>query len=147
MTKPITNARALPIGAASRLAGVNIETIRYYERIGLLARPERTAGGNRVYDEAAVARLGFIRRCRELGFSIDEIRELLSMVDRRDYSCAEVHRLTVAHHRSIMGRVAALQRMAAVLDGMASQCDRGDLPDCPIIEALQDDRRPAGGRP
>ncbi len=132
----ITTTRAGGIGALSRAAGVKIETIRYYEKIGLLAPPPRTRGGNRQYDFAALQRLVFIRRCRALGFSIEEIRALLAMVDQRGVSCGQVHAMTLAHLDMVEQKMAALRQMRDSLRGMADQCSQGDVPDCPIVEAL-----------
>lgn len=134
----ITNARGLSIGRMSERSGVHVETIRYYERIGLIPAPDRTRGGNRVFGEAHLKRLYFIRQCRALGFGIDEIRTLLDMVDRQDFTCAEVHRLTVANLASVREKIAGLRRMERTLADMAARCDRGDVPDCPIIETLFD---------
>ena len=124
------------IGALSKRAEVNIETIRYYERIGVMPQPPRTAGGQRVYDSRHLKRLAFVRRSRELGFSLDEIRALLRLVDGGDYTCGEVHEMTLAHIADIRHKLADLRRMARVLKAMAAKCEGGDVPDCPILEAL-----------
>ncbi len=124
------------IGALSRLTGVHVETIRYYERIGLVAPPPRTAGGNRQYDEAARRRLAFIRRCRDLGFSLEEIRALLGMVDQPGASCGEVQAMTRAHLEAVRGRIRSLRLLEATLEEMEKSCGAGDLPECPIIETL-----------
>ncbi|MDH3920601.1 MAG: MerR family transcriptional regulator, partial [Rhodospirillales bacterium] len=87
----------LTIGALSKNTGCNIETIRYYERIGLLPAPPRSAGGHRLYGEVLLKRLTFIRRGRELGFTLDDIRGLLGLVDGGAYTCAEVKALTLDH--------------------------------------------------
>lgn len=134
----ITNARGYPIGAMSRETGVNIETIRYYERIELMPKPARTPGGNRQYTHDHLQRLSFIKRSRDLGFSIEEIRGLLMMVDRDDVTCREVHALTMEHLASVREKIARLRRLEITLSEMASQCARGDIPDCPIIETLFD---------
>ncbi|MBZ0163702.1 MAG: helix-turn-helix domain-containing protein [Notoacmeibacter sp.] len=132
----ITKPRGYAIGRVSAKTGVNVETIRYYERIGIMPKPDRTRGGNRVYDSDLLKRLHFIRRCRGLGFSIGEIRTLLAMVDRRDLSCNEVHRMTVGHLSAVRQKIADLNQLAGVLDDMASVCSRGNVPECPIIDAL-----------
>lgn len=126
----------LGIGALSERAGVNIETIRYYERIGIMPAPPRTAGGRRVYDSGHLKRLAFVRRARELGFSLDAIRTLLRLVDGGDYTCGEVHAMTLAHIADIRRKVADLRRMERVLREMAARCDGGDVPACPILDAL-----------
>ena len=134
----ITTSRAdgFPIGQLSRHSGVNIETIRYYERIGLVPRPLRSEGGHRVYDAGHGKRLVFIRRSRELGFSLDEIRALLSLVDGGGYTCGEVHEMALAHIADIRRKIADLRRMDRVLREMAAQCAGSDVPDCPILDAL-----------
>jgi len=113
-----------------------METIRYYERIGIMPKPERTKGGNRLYDADLLKRLFFIKRCRELGFSIGEIRALLEMVDRRDFTCGEVHEMTLNHLSGVRKKIETLQQLAAVLEDMASKCSKGDVPQCPIIDVL-----------
>ncbi len=133
-----TGTKVWGIGALSDETGVNIETIRYYEKIGLLPPPPRTAGGNRQYDETALRRLFFVRRCRELGFSIAEIRALLKMVDQKGVSCSEVHAVTMEHLETVREKIAALKKMEETLDAMALTCGRGDVPECPIIDTLFD---------
>ena len=123
-------------GAVSAQAGVNIETVRYYERIGLLPAPPRSEGGHRIYSEELLRRLIFIRRSRELGFTIEEVRGLLALVDGGDYTCAEVKALTLDHLGEVRRKLADLERMEAVLDDMAARCDGGQVPDCPVIDAL-----------
>jgi MerR family mercuric resistance operon transcriptional regulator len=135
-----TNARGYPIGEMSKRSGVNIETIRYYERIGIMPKPDRTAGGNRQYNHDQLKRLSFIKTSRDLGFSIDEIRALLEMVDRQDFTCGEVHALTVAHLASVREKIKGLRKLEGALSGMAAECSQGDVPDCPIIETLFDVR-------
>lgn len=124
------------IGETARLTRCNIETIRYYERIGLLSRPARSEGGHRLYDDDAVGRLNFIRRCRELGFPLNDVRELLGLVDGGAYTCADVKSLTLGHLATVREKIATLRRMERVLDDMAERCAGGTVPDCPILEAL-----------
>ena len=131
-----TNTRGYAIGEMSRRTGVNIETIRYYERIKIMPRPDRTAGGNRQYNHEQLKRLSFIKRARGLGFSISEIRALLEMVDRQDFTCAEVHGMIVQHLSSVREKISALRSLEKALGGMAAECSRGDVPDCPILETL-----------
>ena len=135
----------LGIGALSKRTGCNIETIRYYERIGLMPPPARSEGGHRVYGETYARRLGFIRRSRELGFTLDQIRTLLGLVDSRRHTCARVKRITVGHLDEIQRKVADLRKIERVLKEMAAQCDGGTVPACPIIDALFDE--PVGPRP
>ena len=136
----ITASRALPIGEASRQTGVNIETIRYYERIGVMPKPVRTEGGQRAYDADQVKRLAFIKRSRELGFSLAEIRALLDLVDTGSYTCSEVHDMTVKHLATVRKKLADLRRLERVLKEMTAECNRGDVPECPIIDTLFDAR-------
>ena len=126
----------LTIGVLSKYTGCNIETIRYYERIGLLPSPPRSAGGHRLYGESHLKRLTFIRRGRELGFSLDDIRALLGLVDGGGYTCAEVKTVTLDHIDEVRRKLADLRRLERVLKDMAAQCEGGDVPDCPVIDAL-----------
>jgi len=128
----------LTIGTLSERAGCHIETIRYYERIGLMPRPARSEGGHRLYGEEQVKRLGFIRRSRELGFTLDQVRTLLRLVDGRRYTCAQVKRVTVEHLDEIHRKVEDLRKIERVLKDMATQCDGGAVPQCPVIDALFD---------
>ncbi|MGH0002033.1 MerR family transcriptional regulator [Pseudovibrio ascidiaceicola] len=132
----ITKTRGYLIGQLSNLTSVNIETIRYYERIGIMPKPDRTSGGNRLYNDRQLKRLVFIRRSRELGFSIEEIRALLKMVDGSNFSCAEVHAMTTEHLTSVKKKIASLKKLEKVLSSMATQCSRGDVPECPVVDAL-----------
>jgi MerR family mercuric resistance operon transcriptional regulator len=124
------------IGALSERAGCNIETIRYYERETLLPDPPRTEGGHRVYDEVHLKRLTFIRRSRELGFTLEEVRGLLRMVDGEHYTCDEVKSLTLDHLADVRGKLADLKKLEKVLKQLADRCSGGETPDCPIVEAL-----------
>ena len=137
----ITELRTLPIGELSRRTGVNIETIRYYERIGVMPNPLRTEGGHRAYNEPQLKRLAFIKKSRELGFSLEEIRALLHLVDAGTYTCSEVHEMTMEHLERVRQKISDLRRLERVLKAMAADCSRGDVPECPIIDALFDARR------
>lgn len=123
-------------GVLAKQTGVNGETIRYYEKIGLLPEPGRSEGGHRIYDEFHLQRLYFIKRCREMGFTLEEIRELLSLVDRKEVSCERVQNIAEEHVAVITAKVRDLQRMKRTLKELASQCSGKDVPECPIIEAL-----------
>ena len=129
-------AEGLSIGSLSQQSGVNIETIRYYEKIGVMPKPGRSAGGYRVYGPEHVKRLHFVRRGRELGFTLDEVRGLLRLVDGHSYTCAEVHALTVGHLEDIRQKIADLKRLERVMSDMASSCTRDQIPECPVIDAL-----------
>lgn len=126
----------LGIGDMSRQTGVGIETIRYFEKIGMMPAPGRSEGGNRRYSNEHLQRLFFINRCRQIGFSQSEIKALLSMVDSKGVTCAEVHSITAEHIADIKKRIRDLRKLEKVLTQMANECSRGDIPDCPIIETL-----------
>lgn len=133
---PITKPGRLTRGTLSKRTGCNIETIRYYEQIGLIPPPPRSEGGHRLYGEEDFRRLTFIRRARELGFSLKEVRGLLDLVDGGDYTCAEVKTVTLAHVRDIRDKIDDLRKIERVLGTMAAQCDDGEVPECPVIDAL-----------
>jgi MerR family mercuric resistance operon transcriptional regulator len=135
-------AKVLGIGALSRRTGVNIETIRYYERIGLLPEPPRGEGGHRVFAPAHRKRLAFIRRARELGFSLDEIRVLLGLADG-GAPCGEVRAVALDHLARIRAKIADLRRMERTLARTAAQCEGGGATGCPILETLLDEGRSA----
>ncbi len=101
-----------------------------------MPQPDRTEGGNRQYNHDQLKRLFFIKRCRELGFSIEEIRALLQMVDRADFTCGEVHALTADHLANVKKKLADLRRLEKALRSMAAECSKGDVPDCPVIDTL-----------
>lgn len=123
-------------GQLAKEAGCNIETIRYYEGIGLMPAPKRSEGGYRLYGETDRRRLRFILRGRELGFSIEELRSLLSLVDGGEYTCGEVQNLTISHLGDIRAKIADLRRLEHTLAEVSAQCAGGNVPDCPIIDAL-----------
>lgn len=128
--------RGLKRGELARRAGCNLETIRYYEDIGLMPEPDRSAAGHRLYSTEDQRRLRFILRSRELGFSIDEIRSLLSMVDSGSYTCGEIHALTQEHLKSVAGKIADLKKLQRTLKSISSDCAAGNEPECPIVDAL-----------
>ena len=132
-------ATKLTIGALSERTGVNVETIRYYEREGLLPSAPRTAGGHRVFGQAHVRRLFFIRRSRELGFSGNEVRALLSLVDG-GYTCGEIQDLTLKHLADVRAKIADLRRLEKTLATISAKCEGSDVPDCSVVEALSADR-------
>lgn len=126
----------LRIGELAGSSGCSPETIRHYERLGLLARPQRTANGYRLYSPETADRLGFIRHGRELGLDLQTIRELLALADNPDADCAAADRIASRHLESLEARIAALQKLADELRVVASQCRGGRVADCRIIEAL-----------
>ena len=120
----------------ARRTSSNLETVRYYEKVGLLPEPPRTAAGYRSYDVAHERRLRFVLRARELGFSLEEIRGLLRLVDERDRPCAEARDVAAVHLADIRAKIADLKRMERVLKDVVAQCGDGTLPECPLIETL-----------
>jgi MerR family mercuric resistance operon transcriptional regulator len=112
-------------GALAARSRCNIETIRDYEKIGLLPPPPRSGGGHRLYGRDLVKRLNFIRRSRDLGFTLGEVRELLRLVDGGTYSCGDIERLARDHVREIRRKIADLRRLQKVLETMAAQCSGG----------------------
>ncbi len=125
----------MQIGQLSKKTGCNIETIRYYEKRGLLPSPPRTAGGYRLYDPDHLKRLTFVMRSRDLGFSMAEIEKLLSLVDEHQLTCHDMHQQTLAHVGDIQSKIADLKRLERVLTEIASKCSDGTVPECPIIDA------------
>ena len=123
-------------GELAQQSGCNIETVRFYEKQGLLPAPPRTAVGHRDYAPEHLKRLTFIRRSRELGFKLDEVRSLLTLVDGSDWTCAEVKAMTLEHLADVRRKIADLQKLAVILTDMAAQCDGGAVPECPIVDAL-----------
>ena len=129
-----------PIGALSERSGVNVETVRYYERAGLLPKPVRSAGGYRLYRASDAERLSFIRRARDLGFSLDEIRRLLGLADQKSRSCDRVHAIGTEHLAGIRAKIGDLRRMERVLARMVRACAQGTMPVCPLLETLAQSR-------
>jgi MerR family transcriptional regulator, mercuric resistance operon regulatory protein len=128
---------AIQIGELSRQTGCHIETIRYYERVGLLPRPPRSAGRYRLYDTGDVRRLAFVRRARELGFTLHEIRALLVLsAGDGENSCGEVRELAARHLADVRAKIADLREMERLLRKAVRRCDMGERPGCPLIDTL-----------
>ena len=136
--RPITVSRAegLPIGELSRMTGVNIETIRYYEKIKMLPTPLRTEGGHRLYGPKETRILSFVRRGRELGFTLDEIRALLALGGPGQASCAEVREIAKHHLEDIRAKIKDLAKLERLLSKTVAQCSGKKLPDCPVLDIL-----------
>lgn len=126
----------LSIGQLATAAGTAVETVRYYEKIGLLADPARTAGNYRSYGSNDVARLTFIRRARNLGFGLTEVRSLLGLADDRDLPCEEVDALARKQLEQVDRKITDLQALRNELSHLIAQCSRGTVADCRILEAL-----------
>lgn len=122
----------------ARLTGCNLETIRYYENIGVMPEPPRTATNYRAYDDTHVARLRFVMRSRDLGFTLEEIRDLLGLVDGNAGTCADVRSLALRHLESVRAKILDLQRIETVLSETVSQCSGDEVPECAVIDALQE---------
>lgn len=131
--------RPLTRGRLAKRSGCNLETIRFYEKIGLLPPPRRSAGGHRQYDADDQRRLRFVMRARELDLGIEEIRSLLSLSDSKSYTCEDVHALAVGHLSSVREKIADLQRLERRLVEIADRCSGDTAPECPIIDVLWED--------
>ena len=134
--------RPLTIGTLAKASGVHLETVRYYERIGLMPKPSRTASNYRSFGPEHVERLSFIRRAREIGFSIGEIKELLALSGPGRASCAEVQTLTAVHLDGVRAKIADLRRLEAILAGAVERCFAGSAPECPVLDMLASPRPP-----
>ena len=136
--RTITSSRAknLPIGELSKQSAVNIETIRYYERIKMLAPPPRTASGRRVYDSRDLRILVFVRRARELGFSLDEIRALLRLGGPEKGSCREVREIAAHNLEGIRAKFGDLKKLERLLAKTVARCSGKTAPDCPVLDIL-----------
>lgn len=130
--------RELTIGQIARRTGCKVQTIRYYEQIGLLPQPVRTAGNQRRYGARHVERLAFIRHSRQLGFALNAIRELLGLADDPDRSCDAADRIARRQLHQVESRIARLQALKAEFQRMIIRCRGGKIADCRIIEALAD---------
>ena len=136
----VTRADDLTIGKLSELTGVNIETIRYYERTKVLPMPLRTDSGRRVYQSSDVRTLAFLRRARELGFSLDDIRTLLRLGGPEKASCQEVRRIAAHHLDDIRAKIGDLRKLERLLAKTVAQCTGTKAPNCPVL-AILDVRR------
>ncbi|WP_244470711.1 MerR family transcriptional regulator [Microvirga massiliensis] len=132
----------MTIGELSRCTGVNIETIRYYERIGMLSAPPRTSGGRRVYRADHIRTLSFIRRGRELGFSPEEVRALLKLGGPGKAPCGEVREIAAHHLKRIRAKMADLARLEQLLAATIEQCSGENVPECPVIDILDEAAEP-----
>jgi MerR family mercuric resistance operon transcriptional regulator len=134
-----TTSAPITRGELAKRSGCHLETVRYYEKIGLLPPPARSAGGHRLYRIDDQRRLRFILRGRELGFSIDDLRSLLSLVDSKAYTCGEIHDLTIGHLGGVRQKIADLKRLESTLARISNECSGGAVPECPVIDALWED--------
>lgn len=128
----------LTIGTLAKKTGTKVQTIRYYEQIGLMPEPGRTAGGQRRYGDAGLDRLSFIRHARQLGFPLDAIRELLDLSDHPDKSCEEADAIARRQLRQVELRMARLEALRTELARMVQECSGGRSADCRVLEVLRD---------
>ncbi len=129
---------AYSIGQLAKQANCKVETVHYYEKTGLMPEPPRTEGGHRLYVLEDAKRLKFIRRCRELGFKIQQIKELLKFIDEPDHYCGEVKAMALQQADDVQQKIDDLERLKLALYEMVAQCKGGrySINDCPIVEAL-----------
>jgi Cu(I)-responsive transcriptional regulator len=139
-------AISIPIGQLARVTGTKTETIRYYERIGLLRAPDRTRSNYRSYSADHVQSLTFVRRARELGFSIEDVRELLELAGHRDHPCAEVDSIAARHLATTELKLAALRRLRSELRSTLAACKGGRIADCRVVQALSPLRASKGNK-
>lgn len=136
MTESHLTDEVCGIGQASARTGCHVETIRYYERIGLLPAPARTGAGHRVYRSEDLKRIGFVARSRSLGFPLQEVSDFLKLIDAGDYTCAAVKAITLNQIASVKSKIGELERMLTGLQRLAAACDGGQTVDCPIVDEL-----------
>ncbi len=142
MTSTDKLERVMPIGALAERTGVKVETIRYYEQVGLLPPPERSDGNQRRYARRHAERLAFIKHARDLGFAVEAIRTLLKLSDTPGMACDEAHAIAVAHLGEVRDKIARLRSLETELERIATTCSGGVAAcDCAIIEALADHRQ------
>ena len=126
----------LTISELAKNAGVNIETIRYYERLGLISEPPRTESGYRIFSPEVIQRIKFIKRSQDLGFSLSEINKLLTLTESEGFSCWEVRQFASQKLEEIELKIRDLQNIKSVLQDLSSKCSEGSINGCPIIERL-----------
>lgn len=138
MTAQIRRTSGLTRGELARRTGVNMETIRYFERIGILSEPPRTEGGHRVYDESHVRTLSFVRRARSLGFTPEEVRTILDLGGPGKASCAEVREIAAHHLEQVRSKIADLVEIERLLADTIRHCSGRREPECAVIELIEE---------
>ncbi len=128
----------LSIGELAKQCDCKVETIHYYEKEGILLEPSRTAGGHRIYNTSDIKRLTFIRKCRYLNFTLEQIRDLLKFIDEPNHFCGEVKALAMQQYRVVQQQISELQNLQKALNKMIIKCkgEQYTIDDCPIIDAL-----------
>ena len=136
------NYEKYSIGQLAKKTACKVETVHYYEKVGLMPEPPRTEGGHRIYSLPHVKRLNFIRRSRDLGFRIEQVKELLKFIDEPNHYCGEVKAMAMQQARVVQEKIDDLQRLKSALNEMVTHCTSGDKPvdDCPIVDALFTER-------
>ena len=132
------NIRRITRGELARRTGVNIETIRYFENIGVLATPERTEGRHRVYNEGHVRTLGFVRRARNLGFTPQEVRAILALGGPGEAGCAEVRTIAEHHLEQVRDKLADLVELERLLRGTVERCSGDAAPECAVMDLIEE---------
>lgn len=131
-------SKSIPIGELARRTGCRVVTIRYYERIGMLPKPARSEGGHRLYELSHLERLTFIRKARELGFSLDAVRSLMALSGQSPASsCAEIDKIATAQVAEVRSKIANLQALEATLERLLDQCQRKTIEECRILDAFR----------
>ena len=146
MAAPNCRAGGLSRGEIARRTGVNLETIRYFERIGILPAPPRTEGGHRVYDETHVRTLGFVRRARNLGFSPEEVRTIIELGGPENAPCAEVREIAAHHLQQVRSKIADLTEIERLLARTIEHCSGQADPECAVMEMIEVGASMADGR-
>ena len=130
--------RATTIGGLAKASGVKVTTIRYYESIGLIDPPDRSDGGQRLYEKNAIERMNFIRHARDLGFSLDAVRELIALSSNRERSCAEIDEIARRHAADIRHRIKRLKALEREMERMIKSCSVDKVADCRVLAVLAD---------
>ena len=130
--------KGLSISQVAKEAGVNIETVRYYERLGLIPEQPRTDSGYRIFSTEVVQRIRFIKRSQDLGFTLAEIQELLALTESEGCTCGEVRQFTSQKLEEVESKIRDLENIKSVLQNLLSKCGEGTINTCPIIEKLQE---------
>ncbi|TDT63597.1 Hg(II)-responsive transcriptional regulator [Fonticella tunisiensis] len=129
----------LTIGQVAKGANVNIETIRYYEKMGLIPEPPRTESGYRLFSLEAIERIKFIKRAKELGFTLSEIKKLLDISDGQEFDCQDVQRFAFQKLKEIELKIHDLEKIKAILQDLSQKCPgQGPISECPILEELKE---------
>ncbi len=141
-----TNAKRITRGELARRTGVNIETIRYFENIGVISTPERTEGGHRVYDEGHVRTLGFVRRARNLGFTPQEVRAILALGGPGEATCDEVRTIAEHHLATVRAKLTDLAELERLLTETVELCSGDAGPECAVIDMIEESTTAATAR-